>query len=96
MRASLFADGLSQSEKGYEYIREIYQKSLRECPILDSDTDEMKTARRATYLSVYYFMTSLLQRKDRMSMASGVEVRVPFADHRIFEFVFNIYIDSAL
>ena len=25
-----------------------------------------------------------------MSMASGVEVRVPFADHRIFEFVFNV------
>lgn len=90
MRASLFADGLSQSEKGYEYIREIYQKSLKECPILDSDTDEMKTARRATYLSVYYFMTSLLQRKDRMSMAQGLEVRVPFADHRILEFVFNV------
>ena len=35
-------------------------------------------------------MTSLLQRKDRMSMASGVEVRVPFADHRIYEFVFNV------
>ena len=23
-------------------------------------------------------------------MASGLEVRVPFADHRIFEFVFNV------
>ena len=50
----------------------------------------MKNARRASYLSVNYFMTSLLQRKDRMSMASGVEIRVPFADHRIFEFVFNV------
>ena len=68
----------------------IYQKSLNECPILDSDTDEMKTARRATYLSVYYFMTSLLQRKDRMSMAQGLEVRVPFADHRIIEYVYNV------
>jgi asparagine synthase (glutamine-hydrolysing) len=50
----------------------------------------MKNARRASYLSVNYFMTSLLQRKDRMSMASGVEIRVPFADHRIYEFVFNV------
>lgn len=90
LRASLFADSTSQSNEGYEYVRDIYQKSLQECPILDSDTDEMKTARRATYLSVNYFMTSLLQRKDRMSMARGLEVRVPFADHRILEFVFNV------
>ena len=73
-----------------DYVRSIYKKSLDMCPILDDDTDEMKTARRASYLSVNYFMTSLLQRKDRMSMASGLEIRVPFADHRIFEFVFNV------
>ena len=57
---------------------------------MDSDSEEMKTSRIASYLSVNYFMTSLLQRKDRMSMAQGAEVRVPFADHRIFEFVFNV------
>ena len=90
LRASLFRDSLSNSDEGYEYIRSIYKKSLEECPILDSDSDTMKTSRRASYLSVNYFMTSLLQRKDRMSMASGVEIRVPFADHRIFEFVFNV------
>lgn len=90
LRPSLFKDSVSNSDEGYEYIRSIYKKSLDECPILDSDNDEMATSRRATYLSVNYFMSSLLQRKDRMSMASGVEVRVPFADHRIFEHVFNI------
>ena len=90
MRASLFKDSISTSEEGYEYIRGIYQKSLTECPTLDYDSEEMKTSRIASYLSVNYFMTSLLQRKDRMSMASGVEVRVPFADHRIYEFVFNV------
>ena len=35
-------------------------------------------------------MTNLLSRKDRMSMHSAVEVRVPFADHRILEYVFNL------
>ena len=50
----------------------------------------MKTSRIATVLSVDYFMTSLLERKDRMSMASGLEVRVPFADHRILEYVYNV------
>ena len=90
LRASLFKDDVSRSDEGYGYIRDIYKKSLTECPTLDTDTEEMKNARVASYLSVNYFMTSLLQRKDRMSMAQGVEVRVPFADHRIFEFVFNV------
>jgi asparagine synthase (glutamine-hydrolysing) len=35
-------------------------------------------------------MVSLLERKDRMSMASGLEVRVPFSDHRILEYVYNV------
>nr|WP_081436752.1 asparagine synthase C-terminal domain-containing protein [Ruminiclostridium cellulolyticum] len=33
---------------------------------------------------------ALRERKDRMSMASGLEVRVPFADHRILEYVYNV------
>ena len=41
-------------------------------------------------LSVKYFMTNLLERKDRMSMASSLEVRVPFADHRLAQFVYNV------
>lgn len=90
MRASLFKDDVSKSNEGYEYISSIYKKSLEECPILPSDSEEMRMSRIASHLSVNYFMSSLLQRKDRMSMASGLEVRVPFADHRIYEFVYNV------
>lgn len=60
------------------------------CPLLDTDTEPMRQSRLATWLSVKFFMTSLLERKDRMSMASAVEVRVPFADHRILEYVYNV------
>jgi len=35
-------------------------------------------------------MPTLLDRKDRMSMAAGLEVRVPFCDHRLVDYVFNI------
>jgi asparagine synthase (glutamine-hydrolysing) len=89
-RISLFNDGFTKKEEGYEFMKKIYQESIRECPILDSDNEKMRTSRIATWLSTRYFMTSLLERKDRMSMASGVEVRVPFADHRILEYVFNV------
>ena len=90
MRPSLFKDNISNSDEGSEYIRSIYKKSLEECSILPSDNEEMRVSRIASHLSVNYFMTSLLQRKDRMSMASGLEIRVPFADHRIYEFVYNV------
>ena len=57
---------------------------------LEEDSDEMYRSRVATQLSVWYFMQSLLERKDRMSMYNAVEVRVPFADHRILEYVYNV------
>ena len=41
-------------------------------------------------LNIYWFMQCLLDRKDRMSMASGLEVRVPFCDHRIAAYAYNI------
>lgn len=87
LRPSLFDVKL---EDGYEYVKSLYEDCLASCPVLPEDAPDMKTARQATWLSVKYFMTSLLQRKDRMSMASGLEVRVPFSDHRVLETVYNI------
>lgn len=90
IRAKLFNEDFASPKEGYEYLKGEYQKSMAKCPCLEGDSEPMKTARRATWLSVNYFMASLLERKDRMSMASSVEVRVPFADHRILEYVFNV------
>ena len=45
--------------------------------------------REVSYLHLTRFVRHLLDRKDRMSMASGLEVRVPFCDHRLVEYVFN-------
>jgi asparagine synthase (glutamine-hydrolysing) len=46
--------------------------------------------REISYLHLTRFVQFLLDRKDRMSMAVGLEVRVPFCDHRLVEYVFNI------
>ena len=73
-----------------EFLREAYRAGTAGCPQLDGECEEDATARMATWLSTRYFMTNLLARKDRMSMYSAVEVRVPFADHRILEYVFNV------
>jgi asparagine synthase (glutamine-hydrolysing) len=42
-----------------------------------------------SYLHLTRFVRILLDRKDRMSMAVGLEVRVPFCDHRLVEYVYN-------
>ncbi|MDO5478539.1 MAG: asparagine synthase (glutamine-hydrolyzing) [Clostridia bacterium] len=89
-RINLFKDSFAKKDEGFLYIKDVYKKSIESVPMLDSDSPEDKTARIATVLSTGYFMTSLLERKDRMSMASGLEVRVPFADHRILEYIYNV------
>lgn len=90
LRSSLFENALVKSGEGFQYMKEQYARSMEACPTLDTDTEAMRRSRRATWLSVNYFMTSLLERKDRMSMATSVEVRVPYADHRILEYVYNV------
>ncbi|MBQ5800609.1 MAG: asparagine synthase (glutamine-hydrolyzing), partial [Clostridia bacterium] len=82
-RISLFDDAIVKADEGFAYISEIYKREVGEAEFLDEDSEEMRTSRIATRLSVDYFMTNLLARKDRMSMAHALEVRVPFADHRI-------------
>ncbi len=90
VRISLFDDRIVHAAEGYDYLREICAKTSADCPRLVGESAEDENARVATWLSTRYFMTNLLERKDRMSMHSAVEVRVPFADHRILEYVFNV------
>jgi asparagine synthase (glutamine-hydrolysing) len=89
-RIALFDESVTHADEGLSYLREVCRKSCEACPVLDGECDADRTARIATFLSTRYFMANLLSRKDRMSMYSAVEVRVPFADHRILEYVFNV------
>ncbi|ONI43641.1 asparagine synthase (glutamine-hydrolyzing) [Candidatus Epulonipiscioides gigas] len=89
-RVSLFKDNLINEKEAFEYLSKMYVEDISNFSRLDSDSQTMLQARKATHLSTKYFMTSLLERKDRMSMASGLEVRVPFSDHRVLEYVYNV------
>lgn len=89
-RANLFRCDIVRPTEGFAHLSSKYQTFLSNCPVLDGESSENRTSRIATCLSVRYFMQNLLHRKDRMSMASALEVRVPFADHRIIEYVYNL------
>ena len=89
-RISLFRHELVAPEEGLAYLSETYRKVVSSVECLDSDDEEMRRSRIASVLSQSYFMQSLLERKDRMSMANGLEVRVPFSDHRIASYLYNV------
>lgn len=72
----------------YSYAR--YQDSLDQVPQLYGEPKEEQKRRQVSYLNIKWFMQTLLDRMDRTSMYSGLEARVPFADHRIMEYLFNV------
>lgn len=89
-RQVLLADDVIQSLNMEEYAHMAYEKTISETPLLPEDTPEEKRRREIAYLNLRWFMATLLDRMDRTSMYSGLEARVPFADHRIVEYVFNV------
>ncbi len=67
-----------------------YQRTIAQVqPDFDLSADDRRI-REMTRLNMEWFMQTLLTRKDRMSMYSGLEVRVPFCDHRIAEYLYNV------
>lgn len=89
-RQALLDDTLIHDLHMEEYARAAYEKTIRETPVLAEDTPEEKRRREIAYLNLRWFMVTLLDRMDRTSMYSGLEARVPLADHRIVEYVFNV------
>ncbi|MBB3109861.1 asparagine synthase (glutamine-hydrolyzing) [Paenibacillus phyllosphaerae] len=90
MRAGLLSEEAAAWIKPLDYIGDRYSDAIREVPKLDGEDDAAAKMRVMSYLNITRFMPTLLDRKDRMSMGAGLEVRVPFCDHRLVEYVFNI------
>lgn len=75
------------------YIAARYQEALAEVPVLEGENAPAARQRELTYLTLTRWMPTLLERKDRMSMAVGLEIRVPFCDHRLVEYMWNVPLD---
>lgn len=73
-----------------DFIHKPYQECISRTDYLDTDSDYERRMREMFMLNLDYFMATLLDRKDRMSMAHGLEVRVPFCDYRLVEYAYNI------
>jgi asparagine synthase (glutamine-hydrolysing) len=87
---SFLDPGLLSRLRLREYVADRYREALAEVPRLAGESARERRMREVGYLHLTRFLPVLLDRQDRMSMAAGLEVRVPFCDHRLVEYVFNV------
>lgn len=88
-RKSILSDDLKKIDLE-SYIQDKYNKTINKVMRLDNETEQEHKIREIYYLNHTWFMQTLLNRTDRMSMANGLEVRVPFADKLLVEYVWDI------
>lgn len=90
LRTNLLKNGILKENELIEYIYACKENTLKNVEVLDINDNYENKYRKTNYLTIKWFMNTLVERTDRMSMANSLEVRVPFADHRIFEYVYNL------
>jgi asparagine synthase (glutamine-hydrolysing) len=71
------------------FLRDSYAEAVSGVTRLSGESECEYRMRKICHLHLTRFVRLLLDRKDRASMAVGLEVRVPFCDHRLVEYVYN-------
>ncbi|KAB8139184.1 asparagine synthase (glutamine-hydrolyzing) [Gracilibacillus oryzae] len=90
VRQQLLRKDIQSKVQLKEYAIERYKETVDETPLLAGENQEEQYRRQMFYVNMQWFMPTLLDRKDRMSMGASFEARVPFSDHRLVEYVWNI------
>ena len=88
LRAELLNPDIKIDAQGF--VGDAYMQSVAQCDILPGVSAQEKRMKEMVNLNQNWFMQTLLDRKDRMSMACGLEVRVPFCDYRIAEYLYGV------
>ncbi|MFD5898989.1 asparagine synthase (glutamine-hydrolyzing) [Streptomyces sp. NPDC060366] len=88
-RESILAPALLHAVDLPGYTQARYHEALAHVPALPGESGTERRMREVSHLHLTRCLQIALDRKDRTSMATGLEVRVPFCDHRILQYVFN-------
>ncbi|MEV5826851.1 asparagine synthase (glutamine-hydrolyzing) [Spirillospora sp. NPDC052242] len=89
-RTALLHPGLRERLDIPGYIADQYGTAVAGVEQLPGSDPFERHMRTICHLHLTRLVRALLDRKDRLSMAVGLEVRVPFADHRLVEYVYNV------
>ena len=89
-RASILAPAIVSKETAVDFVEDAYTLTCRESDILPQNSTLERRMKEMVNLNFRWFMQTLLDRKDRMSMYHSLEVRVPFCDYRIAEYLYAV------
>ena len=73
-----------------DYAQDAYRQTVNSSDILPGTSPQDRRIKEMVNLNFRWFMQTLLDRKDRMSMYTSLEVRVPFCDYRIAEYLYGV------
>ena len=90
LRSNIIRPGILKDNEIQEYVLNARNETLKPVTAIDPNDTYENRYRNINYLTIKWFMNTLVERTDRTSMANSLEVRVPFADYRIFEYVYNL------
>lgn len=89
LRKSIINKDIVDSNYLEEYVIKAYDETAKKV-IYISDDETENTFRKTCYFTIKWFMNTLIERTVRASNIIGIDVRVPFADYRIFEYIYNV------
>ncbi|MEG2234918.1 MAG: asparagine synthase C-terminal domain-containing protein [Clostridia bacterium] len=90
IRENLINKDIISKNEISEYIDYNYKNTLKNVTFLNNESEENKKFRKVQYLTIKWFMNTLLERTERAANYADLDVRIPFADYKIFEYVYNI------
>ena len=89
-RKSLLRDSLLDSLPLEECVHSAYMDTCREIGIDGANTPEELLHHKTFYLTIRYFMQTLVNRGDRAAAINSMDARVPFAHQELTEYLFNV------
>jgi asparagine synthase (glutamine-hydrolysing) len=89
-RTAFLHPGISSAVDCEAFVSDRYDDTIAHCDILPGTSPLERRMKQMMNLNLRWFMQTLLERKDRMSMYHGLEIRVPYCDHRIAEYLYGV------
>lgn len=90
LRETFLQPHLRSQIRGEEYVRDLYETAVASCDILPQCPPEERRIKELVNLNMWWFMQTLLDRNDRMCTRCGLDVRAPFCDLEIAEYMYGV------
>ena len=90
IRQNLLQEWLIREIEPVDFIHERYLQTIQTADILPENEPKERRIKELVNLNLYWFMQTLLDRGDRMGAAAGLEIRAPFCDYRIVEYLYGV------